>query len=66
MGIFVKGCHQLVGVAVGSEKGSMSFSGKGIDDRSDMLVGDVRQVEGEVGRASNGEVGSDVATVLGK
>ena len=66
MGVLVKGSHLLVGSAVGSKKRSMRLSGKSIDHRSDVLVGNVRQVEGEVGWASDGEVGSDVAAVLGK
>ena len=44
----------------------MSLSCKGIHHRSDVLVGDVLQVEGQVGWASDGEVGPDVAAVLRK
>ena len=66
MGIFVKGGHLLEGSAAGSKMHSMSLSGKGIHHRSDVLVGDVHQVEGQVGWASDGEVGPDVATVLRK
>ena len=50
----------------GSQMPSMRFSGKGVDHRSDVLVRDVLQVEGEMSWASNGEVRSDVAAVLRK
>ena len=42
----------------------MTFSCKGIDHRSELLVGQVLQVKGKVGRASNGEVRPDAATML--
>ena len=66
MGVLIKGCHLLEGSAAGSKMHSMSLSGKSINHRSDVLVGDVLQVEGKVGWASDGEVGSDVAAVLRK
>ena len=44
----------------------MSLSGKCIHHRSDVLVGDVLQVEGQVGWACDGEVRPDVAAVLRK
>ena len=50
--------------AAGSQMPSMRFSGKGVDHRSDVLVRDVLQVEGEMSWASNGEVGPDVAAEL--
>ena len=50
----------------GSQMPSMRFSGKGVDHRSDVLVRDVLQVEGEMSWASNGEVRSDIAAVLRK
>ena len=66
MGVLVKGRHLLEGSAAGSKVLSMSFSGKGIYHRTNVLVGDVLQVEGKMSWASNGEVGSDVAAVLGQ
>ena len=42
----------------------MSFSGKGVHHWSDVLVWEVLQVEDQVGWASNGEVGPDVAAEL--
>ena len=65
MGILVQRSHLLKSSAVGSQKGSMRLSGKSIDHGSDVLVWDVHQVEGEVGRPRNSEVGSDIAAVLG-
>ena len=66
MGILVEGGHLLESSAAGSEMQNMSLSGKGIHHRSDVLVGDVLQVEGQVGWASDCEVGPDVAAVLRK
>ena len=64
MCVLVKGRHALERGAVGGKKRGMRLSGKSIDHRSDVLVGDVQQVESKVGRTRDGEVGSDVATVF--
>ena len=66
MGVLIKGGHLLEGSTAGSKMHSMSFSGKGVYHRSDVLVGNVLQVEGEMSWASDGEVRSDVAAVLSK
>ena len=42
----------------------MTFGSKSIDHRSELLVRQVLQVEGKVGRASNGEIRPDAATML--
>ena len=62
--VLVKGGQPLESGAVGGEELGMRLSGKSIDHGTDVLVGDVHQVESKVGRTSDGEVGSDVAAVF--
>ena len=54
----------LESCTAGSKMHSMRFCGKGVYHRSDVLVGDVLQVEGKMSWASYGKVWSDVAAVL--
>ena len=62
--VLVKAEHVFVSRAVGSQELCMAFCCKGIDHRSELLVGQELQVEGQVCRTSDGEVGPDTATML--
>ena len=64
VGVLVEALHVLEGSAVHGKELRMALCGKGVDHGPELLVWQVLQVKGEVGRTSNGVVGPDAPTML--